>query len=98
MITEYTLEEVGVMLGHPKQRIGQGGYATVFKGQWGAHSVAIKCPRDDKQETRKLFAMTVAMQRELKNWQDHPHIVQLKGFCRMPPALVYEFMEGGDLE
>ena len=30
--------------------------------------------------------------------QQHPHILQLLGYCRRPPALVYEFMENGDLE
>ena len=28
----------------------------------------------------------------------HPHVVHVLGYCKRPPALLSEFMAGGDLQ
>ena len=40
------------------------------------------------------------LQKEMKFAWDHPHqhIVGICGYCEQPPALVYEYMSGGDLQ
>ena len=39
-----------------------------------------------------------AFYHELSMSHDHQHLVTLKGFCPTQRALVYEFMDGGNLE
>ena len=56
--------------------------------------MAVKCPRMD----RSVAGVLETLGKEMVHRQLHPHILQLLGYCRRPPALVYEFMENGDLE
>ena len=39
-----------------------------------------------------------AVMKEVELAKAHPHLVQVLGYCKQPPALVSEFMAGGDLQ
>ena len=39
-----------------------------------------------------------ALMKEVELAKAHPHVVQVLGYCKQPPALVSEFMAGGDLQ
>ena len=92
----YTNEELKAILGDPRHQIGAGGFSSVFKGKLpdGEVTVAVKCPRED----RSVGGVLETLSKEMVHRQQHPHILQLLGYCRHPPALLYEFMENGDLE
>ena len=38
------------------------------------------------------------MMKEVKLAKAHPHVVEVLGYCKHPPAVVSEYMAGGDLQ
>ena len=39
-----------------------------------------------------------AMMKEVELAKAHPHVVEVLGYCKQPPAVVTEYMAGGDLQ
>ena len=81
-----------------KNMLGDGGCGVVHKGwlfdefQW----VAIKRVGMSKCSTDMLIEQS--FYHELNMSHNHQNLVTLKGFCPSAAALVYEYMEGGNLE
>lgn len=80
--------------------IGQGSYATVYKGKWKGSVVAIK-QIDLKTMGRgeDLTTKFGEFRREvlLMSGLEHKNIVALKGVCLKPFCMITEFLPYGDL-
>lgn len=80
-----------------ENKIGQGGFGSVFKGRLGANqTVAIKQLNRDGVQGSKEFLVEVLMLIVLR----HANLVNLIGFCAEGDErlLVYEYMPKGSLE
>ena len=101
----YTGSEVAEVIVQPVVILGHGGCGEVYKGVVG--------PRKDGEQQQwvavKTFHTTLttesgsdedlqALMKEVELAKAHPHVVQVLGYCKQPPALVSEFMAGGDLQ
>ncbi|KAK3026655.1 hypothetical protein RJ639_040682 [Escallonia herrerae] len=95
-VKRYRYSDVKKMTNSFKEKLGQGGYGGVFKGQLhDGRPVAVKIlnrPKDNEEE----FANEVAS----IGRTNHVHIVTLLGFCSdsSKKALIYEFMPNGSLD
>ncbi|CAN8258693.1 unnamed protein product [Cochlearia groenlandica] len=74
-------------------KIGEGGYGPVFKGQLDHTPVAVKVLRPDAAQGRSQFQREV----EVLSCIRHPHMVLLIGACPEYGVLVYEYMAKGSL-
>ena len=101
----YTGSELAEIIVQPEDVLGDGGFGVVRKGVVG--------PRKDGEQQQwvavKTFHTTLttesgsdedlqALMKEVELAKAHPHVVQVLGYCKQPPALVSEFMAGGDLQ
>ncbi|XP_077226707.1 LEAF RUST 10 DISEASE-RESISTANCE LOCUS RECEPTOR-LIKE PROTEIN KINASE-like 2.1 [Tasmannia lanceolata] len=96
MPTRYSYWDIWKMTDGFKEKLGKGGYGSVFKGKLpDGHLVAVKMldkSKDDGQD----FINEVATIGTIH----HVNVVQLIGFCavRSKRALIYDFMPNGSLE
>ena len=96
MPIRYSYKEVKKMAGGFKDKLGEGGYGSVFKGKLRSGScVAIKMLGKSKGNGQDFISEVATIGRTY-----HQNIVQLIGFCvhGSKRALVYEFMSNGSLD
>lgn len=93
---KYTIEEIEAATNgfSATQKIGEGGYGPVFRGELDHTPVAIKVLRPDAAQGRSQFQQEV----EVLSCIRHPNMVLLLGACPENGCLVYEFMANGSLE
>ncbi|WOL03980.1 hypothetical protein Cni_G12701 [Canna indica] len=92
----YKYSEIKRMTNSFSNKLGQGGYGTVYKGTLqDGHQVAVKVLREAKENGEEFINEVVSISRT-----SHVNVVRLLGFCmeRSKRALVYEFMPNGSLE
>jgi serine/threonine protein kinase len=95
MPIRYSYTEIRKMTKHFNDKLGEGGYGTVFKGTLrSGRIVAIKMLGKSKANGQDFINEVATIGRI-----HHVHVVQLIGFCveRSKRALVYEFMSNGSL-
>ncbi|XP_065022474.1 LEAF RUST 10 DISEASE-RESISTANCE LOCUS RECEPTOR-LIKE PROTEIN KINASE-like 2.7 [Musa acuminata AAA Group] len=92
----YKYSEIKRMTSSFSNKLGQGGYGTVFKGTLkDGHLVAVKVLSETKGNGEEFINEVASISRT-----SHVNIVSLLGFCLEGPkrALVYDFMPNGSLE
>jgi serine/threonine protein kinase len=79
--------------------VGKGGFGRVFRGRLRHSDVAVKV-----LNTRGVQSIMRAKSECLLNTEvaaltryRHPNLIELMGYCRAPPALVYPYMHRGSL-
>ncbi|XP_019263348.1 PREDICTED: U-box domain-containing protein 33-like isoform X2 [Nicotiana attenuata] len=75
-------------------RIGQGGYADVFKGELSDKTVVIKQLHPHNMQQQSQFFEQVEILAKLR----HPQLVTLLGVCPEAWCLVYEYIPGRSLQ
>ena len=101
----YTGSEVAEIIVRGGDVLGDGGFGVVRKGvvgplkdgeqqQWVAVKTFHTTPTTESGSDEDLQALM----KEVELAKAHPHVVQVLGYCQQPPALVSEFMAGGDLQ
>ncbi|KAL1536934.1 non-specific serine/threonine protein kinase [Salvia divinorum] len=93
----YSYYEIKKMTKFFKDKVGQGGYGIVYKGELlDGQPVAVKVLTDPHDDDAQEFINEVASISETS----HVNIVRLLGFCfeRKKRALVYEFMPNKSLD
>ncbi|XP_016435981.1 U-box domain-containing protein 33 isoform X2 [Nicotiana tabacum] len=75
-------------------RIGQGGYADVFKGELADKTVVIKQLHPHNMQQQSQFFEQVEILAKLR----HPQLVTLLGVCPEAWCLVYEYIPGRSLQ
>ncbi|KAI3886840.1 hypothetical protein MKW98_017192 [Papaver atlanticum] len=97
MPIRYSYNDVKKMTSNFKEKLGQGGFGSVYKGSLGSNNrgVAIKILDSTKREG-KDFVSEVATMGKI----DHVNVVQLIGFVaeRRKQALIYELIPNGSLD
>ncbi|KAL2504890.1 PR5-like receptor kinase [Abeliophyllum distichum] len=96
MPIKYTYFEVKKMTNNFKDKLGEGGYGTVFKGKLRSGPfVAIKIMANSVANDREFISEVVTIGRI-----NHVNVVQLVGFCieGSKRALIYEYMPNGSLD
>ncbi|GLT30452.1 hypothetical protein SLA2020_052510 [Shorea laevis] len=96
MPIRYTYSEIKKITGSFKNKLGQGGYGSVFKGKLrSGHFVAIKLLSTSKGNGQDFINEVATMGRI-----HHANVMQLIGFCveGSKQALVYDFMPNGSLD
>nr|DAD31847.1 TPA_asm: hypothetical protein HUJ06_010698 [Nelumbo nucifera] len=94
--TRYKYSDVKKMTNCFKDKIGQGGYGGVFKGELiDGRLVAVKVLCEFKGTGEEFINEVASISRT-----SHVNIVTLLGYCIEGPkrALIYEFMQNGSLE
>ncbi|GKV48565.1 hypothetical protein SLEP1_g55364 [Rubroshorea leprosula] len=89
-------EQIKKITGSFKNKLGQGGYGSVFKGKLrSGHFVAIKLLSTSKGNGQDFINEVATMGRI-----HHANVMQLIGFCveGSKQALVYDFMPNGSLD
>ena len=92
----YTYSEIKKMSTGFKDKLGEGGYGSVYKGKLQSGPlVAIKMLGNSKANGQEFINEVATIGRI-----HHVNVVQLIGFCAEGPkrALIYEFMPNGSLE
>jgi len=96
MPIRYSYNEIKKMVKGFKEKLGEGGYGSVFKGKLSSGScVAIKMLGKSKGSGHDFISEVATIGRI-----HHQNVVQLIGFCAEGSrrALVYEFMSNGSLD
>ncbi|KAL4597720.1 hypothetical protein ACB092_11G009100 [Castanea dentata] len=96
MPIRYSYSQIKSMTDGFKDKLGQGGYGTVFKGKLqSGYPVAIKLLSKSKSNGQDFMNEVATIGRI-----HHTNVVQLIGFCveGSKQALVYEFMPNGSLD
>ncbi|GLT61966.1 hypothetical protein SLA2020_346360 [Shorea laevis] len=96
MPIRYTYSEIKKITGSFKNKLGQGGYGSVFKGKLrSGHFVAIKLLSTSKGNGQDFINEVATMGRI-----HHANVMRLIGFCveGSKQALVYDFMPNGSLD
>ena len=97
MPIRYSYSDIKKMTKGFKDKLGEGGYGSVYKGQLrNGHLVAIKLLGGKSRANGQEFINEVATIGTIH----HVNVVHLIGFCveKTKRALVYEFMPNGSLE
>ncbi|KAJ8761248.1 hypothetical protein K2173_001304 [Erythroxylum novogranatense] len=92
----YTYSEVKKITNCFKDKLGQGGYGSVYKGKLDdGHLVAVKILSEIKDNGEDFINEVASISRT-----SHVNIVTLMGFCfeKNKRALVYEFVSNGSLD
>jgi serine/threonine protein kinase len=92
----YKYSELKKITGSFKDKLGEGSYGTVFKGQLeDGRKVAVKLLKGSKGNGEEFVNEVVSIRRT-----SHVNIVSLLGFCvhGHKRAIVYEYMANGSLE
>ncbi|BAB17131.1 putative rust resistance kinase Lr10 [Oryza sativa Japonica Group] len=96
--TRYAYTDIIAITGHFREKLGQGGYGSVYKGVLlpGDLHVAIKILNGYSNCNGEEFISEVATIGRIH----HVNVVRLVGFCseEMRRALVYEYMPRGSLD
>ncbi|KAL2318120.1 hypothetical protein Fmac_031996 [Flemingia macrophylla] len=92
----YSFKEIKHMTRGFKDKLGQGGFGSVYKGMLRSGSfVAVKMLKKSKDNGQEFISEVATIGRI-----HHTNVVQLIGFCveELNHVLVYEFMSNGSLE
>ncbi|PPS13572.1 hypothetical protein GOBAR_AA07003 [Gossypium barbadense] len=92
----YSYEEIKKMTNKFNDKLGQGGFGSVYKGKLSnGHLVAVKFLSETKGNGEDFMNEVASISRT-----SHVNIVTLLGFCfeRSKRALIYEFMPKGSLD
>ena len=92
----YSYSELKKMTKNFKEKLGQGGYGSVFKGNLlDGRLVAVKVLKKSKSNGEEFVNEVSSIGRT-----SHVNVVTLLGFCFEGPkrALIYEFMSNGSLD
>ena len=90
-----------------KDKKGSGGFGVVYKGylpeEHGGAAVAVKWfkVQNNDGELSADAQQEISISRILSGrsaMQGYANLVRLLGYCRQPQALVYEWVDGGDLK
>ncbi|PIA32614.1 hypothetical protein AQUCO_04400065v1 [Aquilegia coerulea] len=96
-LQRYKYLDIKMMTYSFKDKLGQGGYGSVFKGTCGddGRVVAVKVLNESKGNGEEFINEVVTIGRT-----NHVNVVSLLGYCNegKKRALVYEFMPNGSLE
>ncbi|KAK9677607.1 hypothetical protein RND81_11G155300 [Saponaria officinalis] len=95
-LTRYTYTNIKKMTDGFKDKLGEGGYATVYKGKLlSGRLVAVKVLKLSKGDGEDFLNEVASISRT-----NHVNIVTLLGFCYEgnKRALIYEFLSNGSLE
>ncbi|KAM0872198.1 hypothetical protein ACQ4PT_038872 [Festuca glaucescens] len=96
--TRYGYTDIVAVTGHFRDKLGQGGYGAVFKGELlpGNLHVAVKVLEGNSNCNGEDFINEVSTIGRIH----HVNVVRLVGFCseELRRALVYEYMPGGSLD
>ncbi|XP_040373014.1 protein SUPPRESSOR OF NPR1-1 CONSTITUTIVE 4 [Rosa chinensis] len=96
MPSRYSYSEIKTVTNSFKDKLGQGGFGSVYKGELSnGHLVAVKMLNDSKSKGQDFINEVATIGRI-----HHVNVVQLIGFCSegSKRALVYEFMPSGSLD
>ncbi|CAO2174350.1 unnamed protein product [Urochloa humidicola] len=95
--TRYAYTDITAVTGHFREKLGQGGYGSVYKGVLlpGNIHVAVKMLGNSKCNGEEFISEVATIGRI-----HHINVVRLVGFCseEMRRALVYEYMPNGSLD
>ncbi|KAG8503949.1 hypothetical protein CXB51_002233 [Gossypium anomalum] len=80
----------------PNNKLGKGGFGTVYNGSWGNKDVAVKRVSKKSNQGKQEFIAEVTTIGNL----NHKNLVKLIGWCyeRRELLLVYEYMPNGSLD
>ncbi|KAF3792352.1 G-type lectin S-receptor-like serine/threonine-protein kinase [Nymphaea thermarum] len=96
MPRRYSYPEIKIITGHFREKLGQGGFGSVFKGSlFDGRAVAVKLLAKAKGGGQDFINEVATIGRI-----HHVNIVRLLGFCSegSTRALLYEFMPNGSLD
>ncbi|KAJ6839513.1 LEAF RUST 10 DISEASE-RESISTANCE LOCUS RECEPTOR-LIKE PROTEIN KINASE-like 2.5 [Iris pallida] len=95
-LRSYTYSDVKKITKSFSEKLGQGGYGTVFKGKlFDGHLVAVKVLSESKGNGEDFINEVATI-----GQTSHVNVVTLRGFCIQGSkrALIYDFMPNGSLE
>ncbi|KAK2635290.1 hypothetical protein Ddye_030082 [Dipteronia dyeriana] len=96
MPKRYSFIEIMATTNHFRDKLGQGGFGTVYKGQLvNGRSIAVKVLENSKFNGEEFINEVSTLGRI-----HHSNVVRLLGFCSegSKRALVYEYMHNGSLD
>ncbi|XP_060173039.1 LEAF RUST 10 DISEASE-RESISTANCE LOCUS RECEPTOR-LIKE PROTEIN KINASE-like 2.5 [Lycium barbarum] len=93
--TAYSYSDIKKMTNSFKEKLGEGGYGGVYKGNLNGHPVAVKILKETKGNGEEFINEVASISRT-----SHVNVVNLLGFClnSREKALIYEFMPNGSLD
>ncbi|XP_027174702.1 rust resistance kinase Lr10-like [Coffea eugenioides] len=92
----YSYKEIKAMTNNFKEKLGEGGYASVYKGRLrSVHLAAVKMLNKSKANGQEFIDEVATIERI-----HHVNVVRLVGFCVIASkcALVYDYMSNGSLD